>query len=80
MSEKREETVLEGMAKKIGSTLGVIVAEASKVVRPLSVKRLTAKRSSVHGTKSRPHRTRRKLPSSSHSVSRKRKRATPRGT
>ena len=55
MSEKREGTMLEGVAKRIGSTLGVIVAEANKVVRPLSTKR-----SSAHGTKSRPHRARRK--------------------
>lgn len=75
MSEKREGTVLEGVAKKIGSTLGVIVAEANKVVRPLSTKR-----SSVQGTKSRPHRTRRESsPSSTHPVNRKRKRAMPRG-
>jgi hypothetical protein len=75
MSEKRDGTLLQGVAKKIGSTLGVIVAEASKVVRPLSTKR-----SSVQGTKSRPHRTRRKSSSSStHPVNRKRKRAMPRG-
>jgi hypothetical protein len=74
MSEKREETLLEGVAKKIGSTLGVMVAEASKVVRPLS-----AKRSSVQDTNSRPHRTRRKSSPSAHPVGRKRKRAMPRG-
>lgn len=73
MSEKRQETLLEGVAKKIGSTLGVIVAEANKVVRPLS-----AKRSSVQAKKSRPHRTRCKSSSSAHSASRKCKRATPR--
>lgn len=78
MSEKREETLLEGVAKKIGSTLGVIVAEANKVVRPSSAKRLTTKRSSAKATKSQPHRTPRKPSSSTHSVSRKRKRAMPR--
>jgi len=75
MSQKREKTVLEGVAKKIGSTLGVIVAEASKVVHPLS-----AKRSSVQATKSRPQRTPRKPSSPRHSVTRKRKRALPRST
>jgi hypothetical protein len=75
MSEKREGTMLEGVAKRIGSTLGVIVAEANKVVRPLSTKR-----SSVRATKSRPHRTRRKSSSSAtHPVNRKRKRAMPCG-
>lgn len=70
MSEKREETLLQGVAKKIGSTLGVMVAEASKVVRPLN-----AKRASAQPTKSRPHRTRRKSSSSTHPVKGKRKRA-----
>ncbi len=74
MSEKREGTLLDGVATKIGSTLGVIMAEASKVVRPLRTKR-----SNLQGTKSRPHRTRRKSSSSTHSVNRKRKRAVPRG-
>jgi len=73
MSEKRQGTLLEGVAKKIGSTLGVIVAEANKAVRPLS-----AKRSSAQATQSRTHRTRRKPSSSTHSVSRKRKSALPR--
>ena len=74
MSEKREGTLLDGVATKIGSTLGVIVAEASKVVGPLRTKR-----SSVQGTKSGPHRARRKSSSSTHPVNRKRKRAMPRG-
>jgi hypothetical protein len=75
MSQKREGTMLEGVAKRIGSTLGVIVAEANKVVRPLSTKR-----SSVQGTKSRSYRARRKSSSSStHPVNRKRKPAMPRG-
>lgn len=74
MSRKREGTLLEDVAKKIGSTLGVVVAEASKVVRPL---RTTG--SSVRGMKTRAHarRSPRKWSptSSRHSANRKRKRA-----
>lgn len=75
MSEKREGTLLEDVAKKIGSTLGVVVAEASKVVRPLRTKG-----SSARGTKSRARQTQRKWSSSSpaHPVNRKRKRSTRR--
>ena len=75
MSEKREGTLLEGVAKKIGSTLGVVVAEASKVVRPLRT------RTGVQAAKSPAHRTRRKSSSisSAHPVNRKRKRAMRRG-
>lgn len=35
MSEKRERTLLVDVATKIGSTLGVVAAEAGKVLRPL---------------------------------------------
>jgi hypothetical protein len=43
---KKQETVLTEVADKIGSALGVIAAEAVKVVRPLRTKR--AKRSRAH--------------------------------
>ena len=43
---KKHETVLTDVAGKIGSTLGIIAAEAAKVVRPLTAKR--AKRSRAH--------------------------------
>jgi len=45
---KKHETVLSDVAGKIGSTLGIIAAEAAKVVRPLTAKR--AKRSRAHAT------------------------------
>lgn len=38
MPAKHEPTLLTDVAKKIGSTLGVVAAEASKVVRPLRMK------------------------------------------
>jgi hypothetical protein len=34
MATKQESTLLTGVAKKIGSTLGVVAAEANRVVRP----------------------------------------------
>lgn len=40
---KKQETVLTGVAGKIGSALGIIAAEAAKAVRPLGAMR--AKRS-----------------------------------
>jgi hypothetical protein len=43
---KKHETVLTDVAGKIGSTLGIIAAEAAKVVRPLTAKR--ARRSRAH--------------------------------
>ena len=43
---KKHETVLTDVAGKIGSTLGIIAAEAAKVVRPLRAKR--ARRSQAH--------------------------------
>jgi hypothetical protein len=36
---KKHDTVLTDVAGKIGSTLGIIAAEAAKVVRPLRAKR-----------------------------------------
>jgi hypothetical protein len=36
---KKRDTVLTDVAGKIGSTLGIIAAEAAKVVRPLRAKR-----------------------------------------
>jgi len=36
---KKQETVLTEVAGKIGSALGIIAAEAAKVVRPLEAKR-----------------------------------------
>lgn len=36
---KKRETVLADVAGKIGSTLGILAAEAAKVVRPLRKKR-----------------------------------------
>ena len=71
MSRKRQETLLEGVAKKIGSTLGVVVAEAHKIVRPLS-----GNRSGIQETQSRAHRTRRKSSRSTHPGNRKRTRTT----
>lgn len=38
MPVKHEPTLLTGVAEKIGSTLGVVAAEANKVVRPLRMK------------------------------------------
>jgi hypothetical protein len=43
---KKQETVLTEVAGKIGSALGMIAAEASKVVRPLRESR--SKRSHAH--------------------------------
>lgn len=43
---KKQETVLTDVAEKIGSTLGIVAAEAAKIVRPLGTKR--AKRSRAH--------------------------------
>jgi hypothetical protein len=43
---KKHDTVLTDVAGKIGSTLGIIAAEAAKVVRPLRAKR--ARRSQAH--------------------------------
>jgi len=43
---KKHETVLTDVAGKIGSTLGIIAAEAARVVRPLKAKR--AKRFRAH--------------------------------
>jgi hypothetical protein len=43
---KKHETVLTDVAGKIGSTLGIIAAEAAKIVRPLTAKR--ARRSRAH--------------------------------
>ena len=51
MAKKQQETMLTEVAEKIGSTLGMIAAEASKVVRPLKAKR---------GKQSRTHTTARK--------------------
>jgi hypothetical protein len=45
---KKHETVLTDVAGKIGSTLGIIAAEAAKVVRPLTAKRATRSRSHAH--------------------------------
>lgn len=73
MSEKREANLLENMATKIGSALGVIAAEAGKVVHPMS-----AKRSPARSTKSRARRSRRKPSSSAHPAPRKRKRSVRR--
>lgn len=41
MATKQESTLLTGVAKKIGSTLGVVAAEANRVVRPLTRKAST---------------------------------------
>ena len=43
---KKHETVLNDVAGKIGSTLGILAAEAAKVVRPLTAKR--GRRSRAH--------------------------------
>jgi hypothetical protein len=43
---KKHDTVLTDVAGKIGSTLGIIAAEAAKVVRPLRAKRV--RRSQAH--------------------------------
>jgi hypothetical protein len=48
MTKKRQETMLTEVAGKIGSTLGMIAAEASKVVRPLKAER--RKQSRTHTT------------------------------
>ena len=45
---KKHETVLTGVAGKIGSTLGIIAAEAAKIVRPLTAKRARRSRSHAH--------------------------------
>jgi hypothetical protein len=45
---KKQETVLTDVAGKIGSTLGIIAAEAAKVMRPLTAKRATRSRSQAH--------------------------------
>ena len=74
MSQKREATLLENVATKIGSALGVLAAEAGKAVHPLS-----AKRSAGRSTKSEARRSRRK-PSSSHPAPRKHKRAVRRSS
>jgi len=41
MATKQGSTLLTGVAKKIGSTLGVVAAEANRVVRPLTRKAST---------------------------------------
>lgn len=41
MATKQESTLLTDVAKKIGSTLGVVAAEANRVVRPLKKKATT---------------------------------------
>ena len=43
---KKQETILNEVAGKIGSAIGVLAVEAAKVVRPLTSKR--AKRSQAH--------------------------------
>jgi hypothetical protein len=48
---KKHETVLTDVAGKIGSTLGIIAAEAAKVVRPLTAKRATRSRSHAPAVK-----------------------------
>jgi hypothetical protein len=45
---KKRDTVLADVAGKIGSTLGIIAAEAAKVVRPLRAKRARRSRSQAH--------------------------------
>jgi len=75
MSQKRQTTLLENMATKIGSVLGVIAAEAGKVVHPLNTKR-----SAARSTKSQARRSRRKPSSSAHSITRKRKNTIQRTT
>jgi hypothetical protein len=45
---KKRDTVLTDVAGKIGSTLGIIAAEAAKVVRPLRAKRARRSRSQAH--------------------------------
>jgi hypothetical protein len=45
---KKHDTVLTDVAGKIGSTLGIIAAEAAKVVRPLRAKRARRSRSQAH--------------------------------
>ena len=42
---KKRDTLLIDVAGKIGSTLGIIAAEAAKVVRPLRAKRARRSRS-----------------------------------
>ena len=70
MSDKHEGNMLQDVAKKIGSTLGGVAAEASKIVQPLR-----KRASRVLGTKSRAHRTqpKRSAAASVHSVTRKRR-------
>jgi len=50
---KKHETVLTDVAEKIGSTLGMIAAEATKVVRPLTAKRARRSRAHAPATKRR---------------------------
>ena len=45
---KKHDTVLTDVAGKIGSTFGIIAAEAAKVVRPLRAKRARRSRSQAH--------------------------------
>jgi hypothetical protein len=40
---KKQETVLTEVAGRIGSALGMVAAEAAKIVRPLATKRTRAK-------------------------------------
>lgn len=48
---KKQETVLTEVAGRIGSALGIVAAEAAKMVRPLGTKR--AKRSRAHSARKR---------------------------
>ena len=50
---KKHETVLTDVAGKIGSTLGIIAAEAARVVRPLTAKRAKRPRAHALATKRR---------------------------
>lgn len=67
---KKHETVLTEVAGKIGSTLGVIAAEAAKVVRPLRAKR--ARRSQAHTPALKRRATASARPTRRHATTRKR--------
>lgn len=67
---KKHETVLTDVAGKIGSTLGIIAAEAAKVVRPLTVKR--AKRSRAHAPASKRRATASGRSTRRHAITRRR--------
>jgi hypothetical protein len=71
---KKQDTVLTEMAGRIGSALGIIAAEAAKVVRPLRTKRV--KRSRAHSPNLKPRATSPARPARHRSIRKRTKRSS----